>query len=246
MKTITIAICDNDKMALTVISGAVRSIFENNGVAPQIKLYSGAAKLREELDALNPQLIMMDINMPQTDGIRFVSQLRREGNKTDVIFVSGCEDRVFECFEVNAYGFVRKSNFLKDLMDVLNRYIVSRHGEVSSQSIDLPARSSGRIHVPVTEILYFEGNGMYQILSLKDGKQEEIASRMDHLEKTLQDHGFMRVHKGYLVNYRYITRLDKAEATLINGKKIPISRRKSRDIRREYLQLGKDRGVLLF
>ena len=246
MKTITIAICDDDKMALTVISGAVRSIFENNGVSPQIKLYSSAVKLREELDTLVPQLIMLDIQLPQVDGIEFVKQIRKLGNKADVVFVSNHEERVFDCFEVNPFGFVRKSNFLKDMLDVVNRYVASRQGQAGSQVIDLPTRSNGRIHIPVADILYFEGNGMYQLLFLRDGKQEVIASRMDHLEDALREHGFMRIHKGFLVNYRYISRLDKCEATLINGTAVPISRRKSKDIRQQYLQHGKDQGILLF
>lgn len=246
MKTITIAICDDDKMALTVISGAVRSIFENNGIAPQIKLYSSPVKLREELDTVMPQLIMLDIQLPQMDGIAFVKQIRKLGNRADVIFVSSREERVFECFEVSPFGFVRKSNFLKDLLDVLNRYVASRQGQTDSQIIDLPTRSNGRVHIPVAEILYFEGNGMYQLLFLRDGKQEVVASRMDHLEDALGEHGFMRIHKGFLVNYRYITRLDKSEATLVNGTAVPISRRKSKDIRQQYLQRGKDQGIMLF
>ena len=87
---------------------------------------------------------------------------------------------------------------------------------------------------------------MYQLLFFHSGRQEQIASRMDHLEKVLQEHGFLRIHKGYLVNYRYITRLDKGEATLADGKRIPISRRRAKEIRQQYLQLGKNQGVLLF
>lgn len=246
MKSITIAICDDDKMALSVISGAVRSTFETNGISPQIKLYSSSVKLRDEIETVAPQLIMMDIQMPQLDGIQFVKQIRKMGSEADVVFVSSCEERVFECFEVNPFGFVRKTNFLKDMMDVVNRYVASRQGQNVSRIIDLPTRNNGRVHVPVADILYFEGNGMYQMMFLQDGKQEVIASRMDHLEDALQEHGFMRIHKGFLVNYRYIMRLDKSEATLIDGATIPISRRKSKDIRQQYLQLGKDQGILLF
>ena len=246
MKTMNIAICDDDKMALTVISGAVRSIFENGGVTPQIKLFSSVVKLQEELETLSPQLLMLDINMPNIDGIQYGRQLRKAGNKVDIIYVSNCENRVFESLEVHPFGFVRKSNFLKDMLDVLNRYIESYETEAPSQDIDLPTRSSGRIHVPVEDILYFEGDGMYQQLFLQGGKQEEIASRMDHLERELSEHGFMRIHKGYLVNCQHIMRLDKSEATLADGRKIPISRRKSKEIRQQYLQLGKDHGVLQF
>ena len=246
MKKVTVAICDDDKMELTVIAGAVRSAFGTSGMDAQIKLFSDTETLREEMNTAPVQLIMTDIDMPNLDGIELGRQLRSMGSKVDIIYVSNCEDRIFESLEVRPFGFVRKSNFLKDLSDAVNRYIASKHVPEPFQSMDLPTRSNGRIHISIEEILYFEGDGMYQQMFLQDGAREEIASRMDHLEKTLQDHGFMRMHKGYLVNYRYITRLDKSEATLTDGKRIPISRRKSKEIREQYLRLGKNQGVLLF
>ena len=233
MKTITVAICDDDKMSLTVVSAAVRSIFDSNHVLLQLKLFSGGAKLREELDALAPDLIMTEVTLAQMDGIQFAKQLRKSGSKADIVFVTASEHRVFETFEVQPFGFVRKSCFMKDIADVINRYIESKRAEGPSRTIDLPVRGGSRIHVPVGDILYFEGDGMYQRLFLKNGKQEEISSRMDHLEQSLDSHGFLRIHKGYLVNYRYITRLEKSEATLTDGKKVPISRRKSKEIRQQ-------------
>ena len=246
MKKVTVAICDDDRIELTVISGAVRSAFENNGVEAQIKLYSDTETLRAEMNTVPVQLIMVDIDMPGMDGIELGRQLRVMGRKTDIIYIADCEDRIFESLEVQPFGFIRKTNFLKDLSDVVNRYIGTRQAVQPFQSMDLPTRSNGRIHISIEDILYFEGDGMYQQMFLQDGTQEEIASRMDHLEKTLQDHGFMRIHKGYLVNYRFITRLDKTEATLTDGKRIPISRRKAKEIRQRYLQLGKYHGVLQF
>ena len=246
MKKVTVAICDDDKMELTVISGAVRSAFENNGVEILIRLFSETEALREEMKTAPVQLVMTDIDMPDLDGIELGRQLRSMGSKVDIIYISDREDRIFESLAVQPFGFVRKTNFLKDLSDAVNRYIGARSVPLPFQFMDLPTRSNGRIHISVEEILYFEGDGMYQQMFLRDGTREETASRMDHLEKTLLDLGFMRIHKGYLVNYRFITRLDKTEATLTDGKRIPISRRKSKEIRQRYLQLGKNQGVLQF
>ena len=246
MKKVAVAICDADKMEQTVISGAVRSAFETNGVEARIRLFSDTETLREEMRSAPVQLIMTDIDLPNLDGIELGRQLRALGSKADIIYVSDREDRVFEALEVQPFGFVRKSNFLKDLSDAVCRYVGSKSVPAPFQSMDLPTRSNGRIHISVERIMYFEGDGMYQQMFLQDGTREEIASRMDHLEKTLQDHGFMRMHKGYLVNYRFITRLDKTDATLTDGKRIPISRRKAKEIRQRYLQLGKNQGVLLF
>lgn len=246
MQTITIAICDSDPKELAIISGAVRAAFESNSLEPRIETFSSAVKMQEELTKKPVHLILTCIEMPQFDGIQFGRQLRAQGSWTEIIYVTGAEGRVFEAFDAQPFGFVRKANFLKDMADTMDRYIRSRQAQAPSGEMDLPTRSSGRLHVSLDDILYFEGEGMYQRLFLRDGRQEQLSSRMDHLEAALRDQGFLRLHKGFLVNCRYITKLSREEATLADGRALPISRRRSGQVRQAYLQFGKDHGVFLF
>ena len=55
----------------------------------------------------------------------------------------------------------------------------------------------------------------------------------------------MRIHKGYLVNYKYIRRLEDTEAVLTNGERIPLSRRRVQEIRKRYLELMRGRGTVI-
>lgn len=246
MTRLTVAICDDDKMALGVVSGAVRSAFESNGVEADIHVFPNAKKLHEAVGREEFQLIFLDIDMPGMDGIQYGKHLRRTNNATEIIYVSNCESRVFESFEVHPFGFIRKSNFLKDLSDVIRLYVAAHKNSGPSQTIDLPTHYNSRISARIENILYFEGNGIYQMLYRTDGEPVEIVSRMEQLEISLTEHGFMRIHKGYLVNYRHIVRIDVLEVTLTTGQKLPVSRRKSKEIKQQYLQLGRKYGVLMF
>lgn len=76
-------------------------------------------------------------------------------------------------------------------------------------------------------------------------KPVEVVSRMERLEEELAPYGFMRVHKGYLVNYAHIKRLDGQEVTVTGGEKLPLSRRKAPEIKKKYLELGRKYGVLM-
>ena len=73
-----------------------------------------------------------------------------------------------------------------------------------------------------------------------------ITSRMQKLEEELTPHGFLRVHKGYLVNFSAIDRFGGDELVLTSGTSIPISRSKVREVREKYLQLSRENGVMLF
>lgn len=59
---------------------------------------------------------------------------------------------------------------------------------------------------------------------------------MKDLEDKLSEKGFLRIHKGYLVNYRFIRRLKNTDAVLTNGEELPISRLRVQEIRNKYLE----------
>lgn len=62
---------------------------------------------------------------------------------------------------------------------------------------------------------------------------------MKTMEERLTPCGFIRVHEGYLVNYKCIMRLDKQELVTTTGKHIPISRRRLQYVREKYMKLSR-------
>lgn len=68
-----------------------------------------------------------------------------------------------------------------------------------------------------------------------------IKCRLSDFEEALEGHGFLRPHRSYLVNYRFIFRIGKEEITLDNQTKLPLSRRKIQELKSRYLALlGKE------
>ena len=55
----------------------------------------------------------------------------------------------------------------------------------------------------------------------------------------------MRIHKGYLVNYRFIRHIGAGEVTLTTGANVPMSRRKEQETRDAYLKLMQGEGSLV-
>lgn len=247
MITINVAICDDDTVALSSIAGAVTGIFNENDAAAEIEQFSSAAALGKRIGQMHFDLIFLDIEMPGTDGIEFGMKFRSQnGSDTDIIFVSSREDRVFDALPVHPFGFVRKSKFIKDISDVVKSFIASRKNSIGTSSVDLPSRN-GRVNVLINQIIYFEGSNLYQLMHVKgQDAPVEITSRMEKLEKEFAVHGFMRIHKGYLVNYAYISRVCTYEIILSGGEALPISRRKSHEIKAQYLALSRKFGAMMF
>lgn len=246
MCILNVAICDDDTVALNSIAGAINGLFEENGAKAVIETFSSADKLKARSEQTYFDLIFLDIEMPGTDGISFGTQLRLQDNSPDIIFVSSREDRVFDTFPLHPFGFVRKSKFLKDISSVVKAFIATKMNNVGSKIVSLPTRN-GQVNAHIGNILYFEGNKVYQMMHLKSGGAPvELTTRMEKLEDDFMQYGFMRIHKGYIVNYQHISNITTTEITLSTGQNLPVSRRKTHSVKIQFLEISRKFGTLLF
>lgn len=89
--------------------------------------------------------------------------------------------------------------------------------------------------------MYFEGSGKSQLVHI-DGRKDcvTIYKSMESLEEEFKEKGFIRIHKGMLVNYKYISRILVGDVELSTGEVLPMSRRRTTAIKAEYLALLKN------
>lgn len=237
---IKIALCDNDAKALSVIAGAAESVFRDQGFHVRVERFQNSEALLSALEQEKYQIVMLDIDMPGMDGIQAARQIRAKDDSIRIIFVSGCEDRVFEALGVQPLGFVRKSNFFEDLTAVVGLYheICSRGGGIGQ--IEFLTRSSV-IGLEGEKIRYIEGSRNYQLLYMNGCEDPvEVKMTMDKLESMTEHYGFIRIHKGYLVNYRYIQRIAYDHVILRDGTSLPVGRSKATEIKTRFLSLLED------
>ena len=135
------------------------------------------------------------------------------------------------------FGFVRKSNFLNDIAAVVELYIKTAQREEKDDYLEFTTRT-GVLALKTKQIRYFEGSRNYQLLYMeKKSEPVEIKMTMEKLEAITEPFGFIRVHKGYLVNYIFIQHISATEVTLSDGTRIPIGRSKTPEVKVKYLSL---------
>ena len=248
MDVLKVAVCDDDDCALDGIAGAAEAAFRRHGAQAAVERFHSMRQLNERMKEQRFDLLLLDIDMPKVDGIRFGLYLRENKDRTEIVYVSNREDRVFESFQVHPFGFVRKSHFLKDIGAVIDAFLAARREEdKEGDQLLVPQGKSGIVSIPIRSIIYIEGSGKQQIVHLDDRKDVlALRSSMENLESKVADKGFLRIHKGYLVNYRRISVIARTQAELTNGEVLPLSRSNAARIREEYLRLSQaDRSTLL-
>ena len=244
MEKLYLAICDDDAAILEVVSGAIVSAFAKHHICAQVELFRRARDLEDWMKRQEFELLFLDIDMPGMDGITFAKKLRAENSHTDIIFVSNREDKVFDALRTNPGGFVRKSRFLEDVSAVIDQWVKSRPREERAQLVVQDQKKT--VTVPMDTVLYIECCDKAQYLHASNLAQPlEIRRSMQELEEVLAPMGFLRVHKGYLVNFKFVRRLENTEAVLVNGTRIPLSRRRVQDIRNQYMELMQEQGTVI-
>lgn len=246
MEEVKIVICDDSRIAVDTIAGAVRSVFDEKQIPIGIRQFTDARELMEFCRTNLADLALLDIEMPGINGIELGKIIRDSKAISEIIYISNREDQVFSALQVHPFGFIRKSHFMKDAEDILGSWAdLCKKKQDENQLVVVT--EDGYRNIDISEITYFEGSGAYQQMFL-NGKDESvrITSRMKILEEQLSETGFLRIHKGFMVNCAYISSIKTGTVIMKNGVSLPISRGKTPEIKSLYLTYCRENGVMLF
>lgn len=244
MELLKIAVCDDEETALTIVKSAVESTFARERVSVELTACASTAELRRWMKVIPFDLLMLDIDMPQMSGIAFGHELRDRGERTDIIYISSQEDKVFDSLKVQPLTFVRKNRFLEDLPEAIRLFLRQRAQQNAPDRMVLEQRDKV-LTVDLKSIIYLEGARNCQMIHIA-GEQEPVALRrpMQELENELGSKGFIRIHKGFLVNCEYIQLIQDNQVCLTNGISLPLSRRKVQETRQIFLAYMRSHGAL--
>lgn len=199
------------------------------------------ATCRSALDATNIiqhdsiDLIFVDINMPDLNGIDFVRSLT--GNHY-VIFTTAYPEFALEGFKLNAIDYLLKpfseDEFLKAVNKVLSLVdLVERCHAAESAIANNEAQSDDQGFlsvkadyktqlVRISDIVYLESAGEYVRLHIEGSSTITTLFRLKNMEAALPQEGFLRVHRSYIVNLKRISSYTKGRIFLDNGEYIPL------------------------
>ena len=196
-----IALLDDDKTALLISKGAIESFFQEKNIAISLDAFSSPVNFLAMAKEENYRLVFLDIDMPELNGLEVGEQIKAINPQTDIIYLSQREDLVFDTLKLHPFGFIRKSKIIQDFANVLELFVNTvLNTNSENKKITLSSKTE-TIAADIDQIMYIEGNRNYQTFYLKDGSVFDARVLMGDLENKLKEHGFIRVHKGYLVNY---------------------------------------------
>ena len=249
MDEISFVVCDDEELILDAVYSRVLTIFKRSGfIATGLRFRSSVQLknyvLKKEWH-VEPDIIFLDIDMPELNGIELGKIIKNNLPKTEIIFVSNRYEKVFDTFNIHPFGFVRKNNFSADMTNTLKAYI-NAHVSADNYFVIQQDNKSVTRKLPINDMVFIESMKSHQIIHMANGEEIDVKMTMDDLEAGLIEHNVLRTHKSYLVNLKYITRIETTGIELSNGTTVGVSRRKIGEIKTALLKYLRKTGALIF
>jgi len=216
---ITCIAIDDEPRALEVIE----RYCEKSSLIDLKASFREPVKAIEYLNREKVDLIFLDINMPDIDGIQLVQTL---ASKPMIIFTTAYSSYAVESYNLNAIDYLLKPITFERFLAAINKAtslvaIKNNSTAKDDETATIFIKSGPQTYqVKLADILYLEKDGNYMTVHLKD-KQILVRENMSDIFALVPAAGFVRVHKSYVVAIRHITMIE-VHQLLINGEKIPI------------------------
>lgn len=229
---IRVLVCDDDKKFVQDMVERLKELTADRPIC--ITGCSAPEKLTDQFLS-DFQIMFLDIDMGNYNGLEIARRVRKLRLDTVLIFVTHYMEYSPEGYEVKAFRYLLKAN----IEEKLPRYLNEAIREAQSHADRLLFAVNGQpCTIKYDDILYLESSKRLIYLYLTDEQKENkcFYAVMAELEEQLALAGFLRVHKSYLVNMRYIEKLNYNGVLLVNKEELPISQKRYSEIKALHLQ----------
>lgn len=232
-----IVICDDDLHMLNKMKNIVEAALAGVHTKAKIQTFSDAQQIsRDTLARCDIALLDIDFENASYNGMDIARQLRKFQNDAIIIFATNFIEYAPEGYEVKAFRYVLKRDLEEDLKTALQLALQQRNKDTLQVQCDREL-----IELPLDDILYLEVQQhsvtafVRDFASAEGWKTYSFYASLSALEEKLEPQGFLRIHKSYLVNMRYIKKYQCREMTLEGGFTLRVGEKAYATNKKKYL-----------
>lgn len=228
-KQIIIGLCDDDKTVHHLVGQMIKEYEKSMECKTVFVPFSSAEELLDYTGELD--MLLLDIDMPQMDGIEAGHKLRQRGISWRIVMLTGKTERFKETYKIEAFRFVSKPVEEQELFEAIDA-VQSRMIGQEQMSLSI----EGIMHtVRQKDILYVMADGSQTRIFLEHASCRS-EKPLKWWEKELDKRMFFRTHRSYIVNLGKILSVDKDIIVLDSGEKIQLAKRSKSVFKKVYME----------
>ena len=217
IKAIRALIVDDEEEARNLLERLLQRI-------PGITVIGKASSADEALDSVInclPDLVFLDVYMPEKNGFQLVDYFKKYLLNTTVVFVTAHAEFAIDAMKVSAFDYLLKPVLMSQLTDTILRYKAEK---LQAQNADKAGRNNektirhckikfntrtGYILVSPSEIMYCEADVNYTHLYFGKDNRETVTVNLGRMEEILAPYPFYRISRSILINHMYLSKADR-------------------------------------
>lgn len=244
---LSVAICEDDPVQIQALLNLMTKYQE---LRPDLEVvtenFASGGELLDSLEARHfYDIFLLDILMPELNGIDLARELRLRGEEAPLIFLTSSADYALDAFDVNATQYLLKPVKEDKLFSILNKLVSSLDKEEERfLFVSTPERI---VKIPLSSIICVESIWRTIQVYLVDGRKISsktirvpFASVIDVL---FQDSRFLYAHKSFVLNMAQVNELTGSSFIMKNGIEVPIPRYRYTDAKATYLDYISKRSL---
>lgn len=225
-----IGIVEDEAVWREKIQAIVEKYCRNQKIPSQVNAYSSGKDFMKNPDA---DLLFLDIELAEgEDGFETAKRLMDVGNPCKICFLTSHTELARLGYRVNAFRYIDK-RYLEEIHEALDFFVKTR---IQDRIIDCNDTAGIRVTISLNELLLVETSGRKLRYLLLDGREYICEGRISETARSLSRFGFFQVQRSYIVNLKYIEKVNSHEVMLCNGLEVGIGRTRSKEFKKEFFK----------
>lgn len=231
-----IGICDDSPADREYIKKLVEAWAGYAGHTVQISVFdSSESFLFHYEDEKSYDILLLDVEMEEMDGISLAKRIRKESELVQIVFITGYTDYIAEGYEVSALHYLVKPVKEEKLFQVLDRAAAKIQNNEKVLNIETSSRF---VRVPLYQIRYVQVQQNYVTIYAKE--HITVKRTLAELAQML-DERFFKVGRSYIVNLTMINRVTRTDIVLADGTMIALPRGAYDSVNRAIIDLDRSK-----
>ena len=201
---------------------------------------SDLVEAKHKIEQFKPDLLLFDVEIGSQTSFDLLADI--SPYPFHLIFISSFEEYALKAIKWRALDYLLKPFSFEDLKNAIEKVMQNTHhalkhfpseSEAHNSLNRLTLKTQHEIYfVDPEDVLYCQSDGNYTTFFLNDGSKLVVTNLIKHYDDLLQNNGFFRIHKSYLVQLKQIKKFNKSNCTiqLNSGDVIDVAKRKKEEL----------------
>ncbi|MCM1008378.1 MAG: LytTR family DNA-binding domain-containing protein [Ruminococcus flavefaciens] len=223
-----IGICDDEQVFHDELCNMLQNYYIENHLSLNINhFYCGNQLLNSDL---NFDIIFMDFQMDDIDGLETSRILRKSNKDVKIIFITSFPEIVMESFEVDTFRFLVKPVKREKLFKALDEY----RKTLDPTKYFIVNTNDGTWKIKHSDIIYLEAKTKHTIIRTAN-KVYEFNKNLSEAKKMLPSDIFVQCHRAYIANVQYVSSYTSGIIIFDNGEKAQLGKKYRTNFKNSFM-----------